>query len=99
MVLIYHFIIPIFLINPNPAIIVGDMNINSKSYYEKYYKPLGYEIAAYDPSTNNLHKTPTYCNSIYVKGLGHIKIKDGKHIETFGKYTDHNMTLATLEIS
>ncbi|MBP5684158.1 MAG: Ig-like domain-containing protein [Bacilli bacterium] len=83
----------------NPTIMLGDLNINAKSYYEKYFEPLGFKIAAYDTSSNNLHKGPTYCNSIYVKGNGHITIKEGKHIDTFGKYTDHNMTFAILEIS
>ncbi len=83
----------------NPTIMLGDLNITPRSYFEKYFEPIGFEIAAYDSSTNNLHKNPTYCNSIYVKGNNHITIKDGKHINTFGVYTDHNMTMATLEIS
>ena len=83
----------------NPSIMLGDLNINDDTYFKKYFKSLGFEIAAYDSSSNNLHKHPTYCNAIYVKGNNHITIKSGKHIETFGKYTDHNMTFASLDVS
>ena len=84
--------------DPNPIIIVGDMNVVSKELYEKYYKSLGFVIAAYDNGTNNHWNSPSYCDTIYVNGKGHIDVKNGSYVQTFGVYSDHNMSVAQLDI-
>ena len=84
--------------DPNPSIIVADYNVVSKSYYEKYFKPLGYEIAAYDDTTTNMWGKNSYCDSIYVNSKGHIDIMSNETILAFNKVSDHNFVVATLNV-
>lgn len=78
--------------DPNPVILTGDTNVSSKSYYEKYLKPIGFEIAAYDGKAHG------YCDSVFIIPKGHIDVLSSQTVDVYGKYSDHNFVVATLGI-
>ena len=82
----------------NPIILVGDFNVETKYWYETYFKPIGIELASYDTTSNNLSKKPTYCDAVYFLSKGHISKVNGGVIPTFATLTDHNLVYATLKI-
>ena len=78
--------------DPNPIILTGDYNVWYKTYYEKYFKPEGFEVAAYDT------KLKTYMDAIYFIPKGHLKAVSNETIETYGTYTDHNLVTAVINV-
>ncbi len=83
--------------DPNPTIIMADFNTTPISYYNKYFKPIGFEIAAYDNNWHNAGGT-SYCDSVYVNSKGHIDIVKSESILAYGVVSDHNFVVATLNI-
>ncbi len=84
--------------DPNPIIITGDFNSTSINKFNTYLLPLGFEIAAYDTSTHNLWKKQSYCDGVWILSKGHIIVAESETIDAYGKYSDHNMVIATLLI-
>ncbi len=78
--------------DPNPVILTGDTNVSSISYYEKYLKPIGFEIAAYDGKAHG------YCDSVFIISKGHIDVLSSETVDVYGKLSDHNFVVATLSI-
>ncbi len=85
--------------DPNPIIITGDFNSGSINKFNTYLVPLGFENAAYDTSTHNLWKKQSYCDGVWVLSRDHITIGPSETIDAYGKYSDHNMVIATLFIN
>ena len=82
----------------NPVVILGDYNSTDITKYNKYLKPLGAEIAAYDTSTHNMWKKKSYCDSVFIISKGHIAVSGSKTVDAYGSYSDHNMVIANLKI-
>ena len=83
---------------PRNVIITGDFNSTSINKFNTYLLPLGFEIAAYDTSTHNLWKKQSYCDGVWILSKGHIIVAESETIDAYGKYSDHNMVIATLLI-
>ena len=84
--------------DPNPIIIMGDFNTVTRGYFDTYFKPLGFELAAYDTSSNNMWNKSSYCDSIWVKSNDHIIVGKQEVFQAFKSYSDHNLVIANLEI-
>ena len=84
--------------DPNPIIITADYNHIKITRFEKYFFPLGFEMAAYDTSTNNMWGKQSYCDSVLVNSKGHIDIVSSNTLEVYGTYSDHNLVYADLLI-
>ncbi len=83
----------------NPAILMGDFNIGSGTeLYEKYLKPLGYEIASMNEKHSGIEGKISYCDSIYIKSNDHIDIIGRETDLTYKRLSDHNFIIATLNI-
>ena len=81
----------------NPIIITGDYNSIQIDNYEKYLKPLGFEIAAHDTNLKGKNQD-SYMDSVFVLSRNHIDIVSSKTILAYKKYSDHNLVFATLDI-
>ena len=81
----------------NPIIITGDYNRVQIDNYEKYLKPLGFEIAAHDTNFKGNGQN-SYMDSVFVLPRNHIDIVSSKTILAYKKYSDHNLVIATLDI-
>ena len=84
--------------DPNPVIIVADYNSTTITNFKTYFSPIGGEIVAYDTTSNNMWGRASYCDSIVIISKGHINAVSKSVYETYKKYSDHNMVIATLNI-
>ncbi len=82
----------------NPIIVTGDFNSTTIDNFDKYLKPLGFEIAAYDNTTKNMWKKVSYCDLIIVLSKGHIDLGKFESVEQFKINSDHNLLVAQLFI-
>lgn len=94
----YEDIAKIIKSDPNPVILTGDFNATAITKFNKYLKPLGAVVASHDTTTNNLWNKKSYCDMVVIIPKGHITVVKGETINIFGKLTDHNMVVATLDI-
>ena len=81
----------------NPIIITADYNRVQIDNYEKYLKPLGFEIAAHDTNYKGNGQN-SYMDSVFVLSKNHIDIISSKTILTYKQISDHNLVIATLDI-
>ena len=81
----------------NPIIITADYNRVQIDNYEKYLKPLGFEIAAHDTNYKGKGQN-SYMDSVFVLSRNHIDIVSSKTVLAYKKYSDHNLVIATLDI-
>jgi uncharacterized repeat protein (TIGR02543 family) len=99
----------IFKNDPNPIILTGDMNYTNNTYYNDFLKEIGFEIAAYDNSSNNLWGKAAYCDMIYIRPYGvkngvldttrKIDVLSSPEVnDVYGTYSDHNMVITNLSI-
>ena len=89
--------------DPNPVIMTADFNYEYRTRFDTYFKPLGFEIAAYDNSTHNMwysNGKPGYCDMVIVNSKGHIDFDKDNFtvVDTYGSYSDHNLIIATLNV-
>lgn len=86
--------------DPNPIVMTADWNNHSLARFQKYLvnNSMGFVIAGYDTSKNNMWGKPSYCDTVLVNPKGHIDIVSSEVIEAYRVYSDHNMVAVTLDI-
>ena len=85
----------LFNSDPNPIILVGDFNVATKCNKLTSSVPSSFQLVAYD----SLRAKSVKCtDSILIDSKGKLEVQNVYTLDYSGKYSDHNMVVATINV-